>query len=625
MEKIQLTVKIAGDSGDGIQLTGHRLAMIHALFGHDVATFADYPAEIRAPKGTIYGVSAYQLQISSEKIHTPGDDLDILVAFNPAAYKLYIPRLRPGGTLIVNEDTFSDEQLAQVEISDNPLDSPAMDRFTLARLPMDQLLAKLFESAGLKKAEIQQTKNFFALGVICWLLSKSTDSTQAWLNERFGEASPIARRNISALSEGYTAALVRELLPIVFTIPSLPSSSQPGTRYRFLTGNSALALGLMAAREQAGCQLFFAGYPITPASSIYQTLTTYHHPQLITYQAEDEIAAIGSALGAAWGGSLAAVATSGPGLCLMSEFLGLAVITELPLLVINVQRAGPSTGMPTKTEQSDLYLALWGRNGDAPVVVLAPKSPAHGFECLLLAAKIAIERSGPVVILSDGYLAHGHEIWPIPPLTTLPTITSPQPTIRSEGSYYEPFLRNPQTGARSPAFPGLKGYEHILGGLEKTPQGQISYEARNHEMMTQLRREKVEKTTGLLPKLTVEGDPSASKIIITWGSTYGAVKKWVHQHRLSCHPHERLAHVHLISLWPLQPELERIIKKYPSVVVLESNSGQALTLLRRALPNCSIEGVQKVDGQPWSQKEISCRLIPWMNKNPAEPSPPSPP
>lgn len=621
MEKNQVTIKIAGDSGDGIQLTGHRLALIHALFGNDVATFSDYPAEIRAPKGTVYGVSAYKLQIGSQKVFTPGDELDILVAFNPAALQVCMGELKKGGTLIVDENAFNADDFKKIGLQHHPLEAPNISEdYHLARIPMQQLLDNLFAESELKKKQIHQTKNFFALGMICWLLSRSISNTASWVEKTFSHIPDIAQANLQALSEGYTQALVREMLPESYSIPAAIALTDQGreqnhkasktdqaeskAKHRFITGNSALALGLIAAAEQSKRQLFCSSYPITPASSILQTLASYSHPQLTCFQAEDEISAIGSALGAAYGGSLAAVATSGPGFCLMSEFLGLAVMTELPLVSINIQRAGPSTGMPTKTEQSDLFLALWGRSGDAPVVVLAPYTPSHAFECVFLACRIALERTCAVVVLSDAYLAHGHEIWPLPDAQSLPPITT---AALPQAGEFAPYQRHPQTLARHWAVPGQKGYEHVIGGLEKTPQGSISYEAANHQHMTEIRRSKVQRTAELLPPLQVQGHRDAQHLIIGWGSTYGALSKFAEE--------QRIAHVQLLSLGPLQKELATFLNHYPQVMVIESNSSQALSVLRAAFPQKAIRGIGKNDGQPWSQKELASRLEGWLPKN----------
>ena len=610
MEKIHITIKIAGDSGDGIQLTGHLLAMIHALFGNDVATCADYPAEIRAPKGTIYGVSAYQLQISGQKIFTPGDDLDILVALNPAALKVSLKELKKGGTLIINEDAFNSENLKKISWQHHPLEDDTISQnYLIARLPMNQILHNLFSSSQLKKKEIERTKNFLVLGVICWLLSKEVSTSKSWVEKTFSHLPEVAEANIKALCEGYTAALVREMLPVLYTIPALATSASIETRFRFITGNTALALALVGASEKSQRDLFFSSYPITPASSIFQTLISYHHPQLKCFQAEDEIAAIGSAMGAAYGGALAAVATSGPGFCLMSEFLSLAVMAELPLVLLNIQRAGPSTGMPTKTEQGDLFLALWGRNGDAPVVVLAPHTPAQGFSCAYLACKIAIERTCAVVVLSDAYLAHGHEIWPLPSLEDLDPISSaPLPPPQD----FKPYEHHQKTLARPWVQPGTPGYEHVIGGLEKTPEGGISYAGSNHQHMSYIRREKIERTAELLPPLKLEGDPKAKHLIISWGSTYGALKKFITQHRLSCQVEERMAHLQLLSLKPLQKELAAFLKDFAYLMVLEGGPFQALTLLRASFPQHYFQGIGKNDGRPWSQKELTDYLIPWL-------------
>ena len=598
MSRTLITIKLAGDSGDGIQLSGHRLAMIQALFGNDVATFADYPAEIRAPKGTLYGVSAYQIQLGSAKVLTPGDMIDILVALSPAAYQAWIHKLKPGGLLLVDEDTFTPENLNKIELHHQPLNQPNLP-YRVINLPITTILLRLFHSRNLRKYEIIKTKNFFVLGVLCWLLERDITNTTKWITTSTRFSEKFKTINTQALTEGYTASLVREMIPFHLSVPAQCVSD--GKNHRFINGNMALALGLIAATRTSHKTLFYTSYPITPASPLLHELAAYTEPDIITYQAEDEIAAIGAAIGAAYGGELGVVGTSGPGMSLMSEFIGLAVMAELPLVVIDVQRAGPSTGMPTKTSQGDLNLALGGRNDSAPVVVLAAHSPSDGFDKAYLAVKIATTRNCVVIILSDAYLANSHEIWRIPQAQNLQPITIPP---LPDPHNFKPYQPHP-VHLSVPWIPcGTKGYAHTKGGLEKTPDGEISYDGANHELMMRRRHRKVLNTNNLLPPLIRGGDPQATNLILSWGSTLGAIKQFIYSHRLACKPHERLAFIHLEALYPLQPELDELLKSYTLIMVLESNLGQATAHLRHQLPHIKFQPILKNDGKPWNQHEL---------------------
>lgn len=610
MAKTSITIKLAGDSGDGIQLSGHRLAMIQALFGHDVVTFADYPAEIRAPKGTLYGVSAYQIQVGAGEVFTPGDTLDILVALSPAAYQVWIHKLKDGGILLIDEDQFTAADLAQLGMDATGF-KKAHQRYRLIGLPMRTVLERLFKEQNLKKKTILQSKNFFALGVLCWLLEKDIGSTTAWIHGKAKLSPTFKRINAQALTEGYTASLVRELIPFHLTVARGGSDAQQSCR--FISGSTALALGFIAAARLAQRTLFYASYPITPASPLLHELAAYHEPDMATFQAEDEMAAIGAAIGAAYGGQLGVVGTSGPGMSLMSEFIGLAVMAELPLVVVDVQRAGPSTGMPTKTSQGDLNLALSGRNDSAPVVVLAVHSPSDGFAKARLAVQVALERNCVVVVLADAYLAGSHEIWPIPELDELAPIVVPS---LPPPENFEPYRPHPQH-LSVPWVPcGTKGYAHTRGGLEKTPAGDISYDGANHEAMIGRRHQKVLHVADLLPPLITGGDPEAPHVIVSWGSTLGAIRGFVMAHRLSCQPHQRLAHVHLESLWPLQTQFKEVVLGYAMVMVLENNLGQATAHLRAQLPEVTFVPVLKNDGKPWSQQDLRDRIAVLLNSPP---------
>ena len=592
-----ITIRFAGDSGDGIQLTGDRLAKISAIFGNEVSTLADYPAEIRAPQGTIYGVSGYQLQIGTKDVFTPGDEVDVLVAMNPAALKANLERVKKGGRIILDKDSFTEKNLLKIELDSNPVEDGSLAAYEVNALEITELTKKCLENTGLKTKEAMRCKNFFALGVICWLLDRPVDSTKEWIRQKFSKIPTIAEANVTAFNEGYTAGLVRELLPVQTPIQLREEKLKPGN-YRFVTGNNALALGLVSASVKADKKLFFSAYPITPASDVLHELAKHRNFGVTTFQAEDEIAAAGSAVGASYAGNLAVTSTSGPGFALKAEFLGLAVMTELPLVVVDVQRAGPSTGMPTKTEQSDLALALWGRNGEAPVIVLAPKSPSDCFNTAYEACEIAMQTMTPVVLLSDAYLANGYETWKIPDASQLRPIEVKKPT---DPETFKPYARNDNL-ARSWVYPGMKGFEHRIGGLEKeNVTGNVCYTPENHAEMTRIRREKIKKLAKSLPDLEIEGDESADTLLVGWGSTYGTIKKVVQGFNSSSDKKSKpLANVHLRHLNPFNSNIEQIFKKFKNIIVIENNDGQAVIKLRHEFSQFDFKTINQVNGQPFS-------------------------
>lgn len=601
-----ITVRFAGDSGDGIQLTGDRLAKVSAIFGNEVATLADYPAEIRAPQGTLYGVSGYQLQIGTSEIYTPGDSVDILVAMNPAALKVNIDRLRKGATVIVDKDTFTDKNLEKIGYTSNPLEDGSLSAFNIVSIEISELTKKALEETGLKPKEALRCKNFFALGVVCWLLDRPIESTKEWIRQKFSKIQSIAEANVLAFNEGYTAGYVRELLPVQLPIELSEKKTTPG-HYRFVTGNVALSLGFVTASQQASKDLFFGAYPITPASDVLHELAKYKNFGVKTFQAEDEIAAAGSAVGAAYAGNLAVTSTSGPGFALKSEFIGLAVSTELPLVIVDVQRAGPSTGMPTKTEQSDLALALWGRNGDAPVAVIAPKSPADCFNAAIEASKIAMTSMVPVVLLSDAFLANGYETWKVPELSELEKIEVPTPTDHES---FKPFSRS-ENLARPWATPGMAGFEHRIGGLEKENiTGNVSYVPENHQAMTDIRSNKIKKIASTLGPLEVEGHVDSDTLLLGWGSTYGIIKKTIQ--KLSSDG-IKAAQVHLRYLNPFNENLEEVLSKFKKIVVIENNSGQAIIKLRHEFPKHNFVGITQVTGQPYTLDGLSKKVTETIN------------
>ena len=597
-----ITVRFAGDSGDGIQLTGDRLAKVSAIFGNEVSTLADYPAEIRAPQGTLYGVSGYQLQIGTKDVFTPGDAVDILVAMNPAALEVNLERVKKGGLLILDKDSFTEKNLEKIGKPSNPIEDDSLSSFNVAALEISSLTKNALKETGLKPKEALRCKNFFALGVVCWLLDRPVDSTKAWIKDKFSKIPDIANANVLAFNEGYTAALVRELLPNQNPVEMTDEKLEDG-QYRFVTGNTALSLGLVAAATKADKRLFFGAYPITPASDILHEMAKHRNFGVTTYQAEDEMAAIGTAIGASYAGSLAVTCSSGPGFVLKAEFLGLAVSTELPLVVIDVQRAGPSTGMPTKTEQSDLAVALWGRNGDAPVIVIAPKSPSDCFAAAYEACKVSMQTMTPVVLLSDAYLANGYETWKIPEPDSLETISLKKPET-PEG--FSPYKRD-ENLARPWVYPGMEGFEHRIGGLEKEDvTGNVSYIPENHQKMTDLRAEKIKRLASKLPKVELEGSVSAKTLVIGWGSTYGTLKKTVQALKKDG---TQVCQLHLRYLNPFSNELADIFSRYENILVVENNSGQAALKLRGEFPGVIFKSITQVTGQPFAVEELKSRII----------------
>lgn len=610
MSANQITVRFAGDSGDGMQLTGDRLAKISAIFGNEVSTLADYPAEIRAPQGTLYGVSGYQLQIGTKDIYSPGDEVDILLAMNPAALVANLSTVKNGGLIIVDKDAFTQKNFEKINIAQSPLEDGSLAAYKVSDIPISELTKSCLASTGLTPKEMLRCKNFFALGVVCWILDRQIETTKEWIRQKFSKIPEVAEANVLAFNEGFTAGLVRDLHPQQNAIEVKEEKLANGI-YRFVTGNTALSLGLITASQKSQKKLFFGSYPITPASDVLHELSKHRNFGVTTFQAEDEIAAIGSAIGASYAGSLAVTCTSGPGLALKGEFLNLAVMTELPLVVLNIQRAGPSTGMPTKTEQSDLAMALWGRNGDSPVVVIAPNSPADCFNAAFEAAKIAMTTMTPVVLLSDAYLANGYETWKVPESSTIEAIRLNPP---AGPDTFKPYSRD-ENLSRPWVHPGMKDYEHRIGGLEKEDiTGNVCYTPENHQKMTNLRAQKVKNIAKSFPALTVEGNAGADILFVGWGSTYGIIKKAVQI--INNHSEDETskksevgissgaAHIHLRYLNPLHQDLGDHFRKFKKIVVFENNSGQAVIKLRSELSDLTFESFTKVSGQPFSVGEI---------------------
>jgi 2-oxoglutarate ferredoxin oxidoreductase subunit alpha len=598
-EKEQVVIRFAGDSGDGMQLTGMHFTNETALVGNDLATFPDFPAEIRAPAGTLAGVSGFQLHFSSHEIFTPGDNPDVLVAMNPAALKVNIGDLRPNGILIVDKETFTDQNLKKAELASNPLTDGSLDRFQIFEVDISKLTINALRDMNLPTRTMMRSRNFFTLGLVSWLFHRPIEPTIAWIERRFARKDPaVAEANIRVLKAGYNFGETTEVFATSFEVKE--ARIAPG-RYRNITGNTATALGFLAAARQAGRPLFLGSYPITPASDILHELSGYKNFDVYTFQAEDEIAGVGAALGAAFGGAIALTTTSGPGMCLKAETINLAVSVELPIIIADIQRGGPSTGLPTKTEQADLLMALYGRNSDSPVPVLAAATPADCFMTAFDAVRIAVKYMTPVILLSDGYLANGAEPWSIPKASELPRIDV---VFRTDPRGYYPYLRDPETLSRPWAVPGTPGLEHRIGGLEKEHiSGNVSYAPINHEQMVRVRHRKIAGIAREIPPTEVHGPAKGPLLIIGWGSTYGAIEAATRELREGGKP---VAHVHLRYLNPLPPDLGDITKRYERVLVPELNMGQLVKVLRSEYL-VDAQGFNKIQGQPFKVSEIASR------------------
>jgi 2-oxoglutarate/2-oxoacid ferredoxin oxidoreductase subunit alpha len=588
-------IRFCGDSGDGMQITGNQFTNTVALYGNDLATFPDYPAEIRAPAGTLPGVSGFQVHFSSNDVYTPGDAVDALVAMNPAALKMNLPDLKKNGILIVNLDSFKETDLRKAQMTVNPLEDHSLDGYRVFSVELERLTRMALRDVGLDAKSMDRCKNFFALGMCYWLYNRPMDSTLRWISDKFKSKPQLIDANRLALQAGYSYCEATEAFQISYEIP--PAKLSPGV-YRNISGNTALALGFVAASQKAGIPLFLGSYPITPASDILHELSQYKDFGVITFQAEDEIAAITSAIGAAYSGALGITTTSGPGMALKTEALGLAIAVELPLVVCDIQRGGPSTGLPTKTEQADLLQALFGRNSEAPVPVLAPSTPGDCFWIALEASRIAIKHMLPVIILSDGYLANGAEPWKIPKAAELPDIPV---KFETNPENFHPYRRDPETLSRPWAVPGTVGLEHRIGGLEKEDvTGNVSYDPLNHEHMVRLRAEKVALIANDIP----EGDQSGDLLIVGWGSTQGAITAALKAQRAKGN---RIGHLHLRYLNPLPRNLGDVFTRYKHVLVPEMNMGQ-LVMILRAKYLIEAHGYNKIQGKPFKQIEIEQKI-----------------
>jgi 2-oxoglutarate ferredoxin oxidoreductase subunit alpha len=591
----RVTIRFAGDSGDGMQLTGTQFTRTAAVFGNDISTLPDFPAEIRAPAGSLPGVSGFQLSFASSRIHTPGDAPDVLVAMNPAALKSNLGDLPPGGALIVNEDAFTQANLSKVGYAANPLHDGSLSSWNLFSIPISTLNSRALEGLGLTSKQVDLTKNFFALGLMFWLYERSMEPTISWIDDKFGKRPVIAESNKRALKAGYAFGETTEMFHTTYRVPA---AHLPAGTYRNITGNEATALGLVIAGQKAHRSLFYGSYPITPASDILHQLSTYKNFGVKTFQAEDEIAAIGSAIGASYGGSLGMTGTSGPGIALKSEAMNLAVMVELPLIVIDVQRAGPSTGMPTKTEQADLLQVLYGRNGDSPIPIVAPSTPADCFDVAFEAVRLALKYMTPVVYLSDAFLATGAEPWRLPDVDDLADLAVPG---RTEPAGFYPYSRDPVTLARPWAVPGTPGLEHRIGGLEKADiTGNVSYDPDNHHWMQTLRVAKIAGIANDIPDLEVYGPERGDLLILGWGSTYGSIRSAVE--RLQADG-KAVAHAHLRHLNPVPKNLGEVLAGYHRILIPEINLGQLLLLIRARYLIDAV-GYDRVRGKPFRIAEI---------------------
>ncbi|MFN2578396.1 MAG: 2-oxoacid:acceptor oxidoreductase subunit alpha [Pyrinomonadaceae bacterium] len=591
-----VTIRFAGDSGDGMQLTGTQFTNTSAIMGNDISTLPDFPAEIRAPAGSLPGVSGFQLNFSSHDIRTPGDQPNVLVAMNPAALKVNLPDLEEGGTLIINTDEFTRDNLEHAAYKTNPLEDGSLAGYRVHQLPISTLNRNALKgNVQLSRKEIDRSKNFFALGVLYWLYDRPLDSTLSWINAKFKKNAELVKANEVALKTGYNFAETTEVFTTHYTVKKAVIT--PG-RYRKITGNEATAIGFVTAAQLAGRILFYGSYPITPASDILHELARHKNFGVKTFQAEDEIAAVCAAIGASFTGHVGLTGTSGPGVALKQEAIGLAVMTELPLVIVNVQRGGPSTGLPTKTEQADLFQAVWGRNGECPAIVIAPATPADCFDMAIEAVRLAFKYMVPVFYLSDGYLANGAEPWAVPAIDKLPRI---EVKFATDPTNFMPYSRDEVTLARPFALPGTPGLEHRIGGIEKQHiTGNVNYDPENHHLMVKLRQEKVDRAAGDIPPVEVFGNASGKVLVLGWGSTYGSITSAVERMH---NEGKSVSSAHLRHLNPFPKNLGEVLNNFETVIIPEMNLGQLCTMIRAKY---LIDAVpfSKVKGRPFQIREI---------------------
>ncbi|MBL1232168.1 MAG: 2-oxoacid:acceptor oxidoreductase subunit alpha [Flavobacteriales bacterium] len=592
----EVVIKFAGDSGDGMQLTGSQFSNTTAFIGNDLSTFPDFPAEIRAPQGTVAGVSGFKIQFGSTSVFSPGDEADVLVAMNPAALKANLTSIKDRGTIIIDSDSFKVKDFEKAQFTSNPLEDGTLDGYNLIQAPITSLTKESVAQFDIENKSRTRSKNMFALGIVYWLFNRPLDITENFLDAKFSKSPELAKANKAALKAGYNFAITVELLPSNYTIKP---AALPKGKYRSITGNIATAWGLLAASEATKLKLFLGTYPITPASDILHELSKYKNFDVISFQAEDEIAGICSAIGASFAGNLAVTSTSGPGLALKGEAIGLAMMTELPIVIIDVQRGGPSTGLPTKTEQSDLMQAVYGRNGESPVIVIAASTPSNCFDFAYQAVKLALEHMTPVILLTDGFIANGAEPWRIKKLADMPPITL---NMANKKESWSPYLRDDEKLARQWAIPGTKDLEHRIGGLEKQDvSGNVSYEPENHEIMVELRAEKVKRVANFIPELSVQGASEGDLLIVGWGGTYGSILTAFSE---LTKEYKNVGFAHFNYINPLPKNTEKVFSKYKTILVCELNSGQFVRLLKGELSQFNYQQYNKVQGLPFSKKEL---------------------
>lgn len=594
-----VVIRFVGDSGDGMQLTGTQFSDTSAMFGNDIATFPNYPSEIRAPQGSLYGVSGFQVHIGSVEISTPGDEVDLLVAMNPAGLKTNLHAVKPGHTIIVDTDAFTKKNLEKAKYDSNPLEDGSLENYRVVEVEMTTLTKEaLKDIEGLDNKSITRTKNMFALGMVYWMYARSPEHTIEFFKKKFKSKPEIVEANIKALNTGLYYAETLELIPNAYTIS--PAKMNPG-KYRIIMGNTATAWGFLAAAEKAGMELFLGSYPITPASDILHELAKHKHFGVKTFQAEDEIAGIASSIGASFAGDLAITTTSGPGLALKGEAIGLAMMIELPLVIVNVQRGGPSTGLPTKTEQSDMMQALYGRNGESPVIVISASTPANCFHYAYEAARLTLEHMTPVILLTDGYIANGSAPWKIKSVDEMPPITNK--IIKEAHDDWHPYDRDPESLARNWAIPGTPGLEHRVGGLEKDRvSGNVSYVPENHEYMTKIRAEKIKRVQNNIPEITTEFADEGDLLVVGWGGTYGSLHSAVKQ--LHDEGHTNIGYAHFNYINPLPKNTEEVLRRFKKIVVCELNMGQFASVLRMQFNDLPMVQFNKIQGLPFGNAEL---------------------
>lgn len=598
-----VTIRFAGDSGDGMQLTGKQFTGTSAVFGNDIGTLPDFPAEIRAPAGTLYGVSGYQLRFSDHDIYSPGDEVDVLVAMNPAALKVNLKDLKKGGTIIVNEDAFDKKNLQLARFEINPLDDDSLSEYNVIKLPITKATLEVVKDVGLSTKAANKCKNFYALGLMYWMYDRSPDKTLDWIDQKFKADPLVVQANTLALKAGYHFGETSEVFTSRYEVK--PAKMSPGI-YRSISGNEAISLGLVAAAAKTGLNLFLGSYPITPASDILHFMSRHKNFNVITFQAEDEIAGVTAALGASFAGSIGVTTTSGPGMALKAEAIGLAVMVELPLVVVDVQRAGPSTGLPTKTEQADLLQAMYGRNSESPVAIIAPATPSECFTMAYEAVRIALEHMTPVILLSDGYIANGAEPWKVQKSSDLKDINV---KFRTDSEGYEPYLRS-ELLTRPWVKPGTPGLEHRIGGLEKENiTGNVSYDPQNHENMVKLRAEKIKNINKTIPNLEVIGEDSGELLVLGWGGTYGEILTAVERVRAKG---KKVSYAHLRYLNPMPKNTEDVIRSFKKVLIPELNMGQLNKLIRSEFVIDTIP-LTKIQGQPFKAREIESKIEEILN------------